>query len=424
MSIHLQAGGSPGTRAAPGPQALTYLLPLLRITPVKVAHLADLHLGYRQYHRLSPTGLNQREVDVGQMFRRVVDQVIEARPDAVLVAGDVFHSVRPPNPALLFAFREFARLRASLPEAKIIVVAGNHDTPRASETGWILTLLTNLGIDVATDQARRLVYPELNLSVLAVPHAATLNRGDVRWTPEGGEKHQVLLIHGEVEGLVPEERRPIEFAPLLSSSELSEANFSYVALGHYHVQKEIRPRVWYSGALDYVSPNPWGELTEERDLRIKGKGWLLVDLDKNTVTRKFVEPGRRFIDLLQLEGAGRTAAELDKMLATALAGIKGGYRDQVVRQVIHNVPRQTEREMNHTAIRAAQAEALHFRLDLRRPEVRREVGVASPGHRMTLPERVEGYLRERLLPADVDRPRLVQIGTDLMRSVERDLAEG
>jgi DNA repair exonuclease SbcCD nuclease subunit len=391
---------------------------------VKVAHLADLHLGYRQYHRLSPTGLNQREVDVGQMFRRVIDQVIEARPDAVLVAGDVFHSVRPPNPALLFAFREFARLRSSLPDARIVVIAGNHDTPRASETGWILTLLSNLGIDVATDQSRRLVYPELNLSVLAVPYAATLNRGDERWAPAGDEKHQVLLIHGEVEGLVPEERRPIEYGPLLSSSELSEANFSYVALGHYHVQKEIRPRVWYSGALDYVSPNPWGELTEERDLRIKGKGWLLVDLEKHTVTRKLVEPARKFIDLQQLNGEGHTAAELDRMVSTALTGIKGGFRDQVVRQVIHNVPRQTEREMNHTAIRAAQAEALHFRLDLRRPEVRREVGVASPGTRMTLPERVEGYLRQRMLPADIDRPRLVQVGTELMRTVDRELTEG
>jgi hypothetical protein len=112
------------------------------------------------------------------------------------------------------------------------------------------------------------------------------------------------------------------------------------------------------------------------------------------------------------------------MVSTALTGIKGGYRDQIVRQVIHNVPRQTEREMNHTAIRAAQAEALHFRLDLRRPEVRREIGVASPGHRVTLPERVEGYLRQRMLPADVDRVRLVQIGTELMQRIERDLTEG
>jgi DNA repair exonuclease SbcCD nuclease subunit len=391
---------------------------------VKVAHLADLHLGFRQYHRQTPSGHNQREADVGQMFRRAIDQVIEARPGAVLIAGDLFHSVRPTNPAILFAFREFTRLRAALPQAPMVVVAGNHDTPRTVETGWILSLLSDLGIDVATDVSRRLVYPELDLSILAVPYAATLTRGEERWKPEGPEKYQVLLIHGETEGLVPEERRPIEYGPLLDSSELSEANFNYVAMGHYHVQKEIRPRVWYSGALDYVSPNPWGELAEERDLKLKGKGWLLVDLEKNTVTRKGIEPARRLIDLLPMDGLGRTAAELDRMVASALSGIKGGYRDQIVRQVIYNVPRQTEREMNHTAIRAAQAEALHLRLDLRRPEVRREIGVGSPGMRITLPERVEGYLRTRMLPADIDRPRLVEIGTALMRDLERELTDG
>lgn len=391
---------------------------------MKVAHLADLHLGFRQFHRQTPTGHNQREVDVGTMFKRAIDQVIEARPEAVLFAGDLFHSVRPANPAILFAFREFNRLRAGLPSAKIIMVAGNHDTPRTVETGWILSLLGDLGIDVATDTTRRLVYPELDLSVLAVPYAATLTRGEERWQPEGPEKYQVLLIHGETEGLVPEDRRPIEYGPLLDSSELSEANFNYVAMGHYHVQKEIRPRVWYSGALDYVSPNPWGELAEERDLKLKGKGWLLVDLAKNTVTRKTVEPARRLIDLPWLDGEGRTAAELDRMVQASLAAIKGGYRDQIIRLVITNVPRQTEREMNHTAIRAAQAEALHFRLDLRRPEVRREIGVGAPGLRLTLPERVEGYLKQRMLPADIDRPRLVQIGTELIRGVEREMTDG
>ncbi len=391
---------------------------------MKVAHLADLHLGFRQYHRQTSSGHNQREVDVGQVFHRAVDQVIAAKPDIVLVAGDLFHSVRPTNPAILFAYQEFHRLRTALPGTPVVLIAGNHDTPRTAETGWILSLFESLGLDVATDSARRFAYPQLDLSVLAVPYAALLPADRIHPRPEGGERYQVLLIHGEVEGLIPEERRRVEFGPLLSPSELGDSGWTYVALGHYHVQQEIRPRVWYSGALDYVSPNPWGELAEERDLRIKGKGWLLVDLDSGKVTRKLVEPARRVIDLLPLDGVGRTAAELDKLLASAVAGIKGGHRDQVLRQLIWNVPRHTEREMNHAAIRAIQAEALHFRLDLRRPELRRETGIGAPGQRLTLPERVEKYLAARDLPADVDRPRLVRTGTELMLGVERDLVEG
>ena len=112
-----------------------------------VAHLADLHLGYRAYHRLVPgeaggsPRFNARERDVSQAFRASLDQIIEMQVDLVLVAGDIFHTVRPSNTAIADAFRQFARLRDALPETPILIVAGNHDSPRAVETGSILTLL-------------------------------------------------------------------------------------------------------------------------------------------------------------------------------------------------------------------------------------------------------------------------------------------
>ncbi len=120
---------------------------------MKLAHLADLHLGFRQYHRQTPAGINQREADVAHAFRAAIDGVIAARPDAVVVAGDLFHSVRPTNAAIVFAFRQFQRLREALPDAPVILIAGNHDTPRSAETGSILRLFEELGVDVAADEA-------------------------------------------------------------------------------------------------------------------------------------------------------------------------------------------------------------------------------------------------------------------------------
>ena len=84
---------------------------------MKLAHLADVHLGFRQYHRQTPQGINQREADVAQAFRRAVDDVIAARPDLVVVAGDLFHSVRPINAAILDSFNQFRRLREGVPAA-------------------------------------------------------------------------------------------------------------------------------------------------------------------------------------------------------------------------------------------------------------------------------------------------------------------
>jgi len=117
---------------------------------VKLAHIADPHLGIRQYHRQTSAGINQREADIAQAFRAAIDGVIAARPDAVVVAGDLFHSVRPSNSAIVFAFRQFQRLRDALPSAPIVLIAGNHDTPRSVETGSILRLFEELNVDVAT----------------------------------------------------------------------------------------------------------------------------------------------------------------------------------------------------------------------------------------------------------------------------------
>ena len=139
---------------------------------MKLAHLADLHLGFRQYERQTPRGGNQREADVAEAFRRAVDDLVAQRPDLIVLAGDIFHSVRPTNPAILFLFQQIQRLRAGLPDAPIVMIAGNHDTPRSVETGTILRLYEALGVDVVVDQARRLTFPKLDCGVLAVPHQA------------------------------------------------------------------------------------------------------------------------------------------------------------------------------------------------------------------------------------------------------------
>src|SRR5207237_2918062 len=102
---------------------------------MRLVHLSDLHLGYRQYQRLTPTGINQREADVARTFQRAVDRIVELAPELALIAGDVFHTARPTNAAILHAFRQFVRLKTSLPDAIVVIVAGNHDTPRTTETG-------------------------------------------------------------------------------------------------------------------------------------------------------------------------------------------------------------------------------------------------------------------------------------------------
>ena len=391
---------------------------------MKLAHIADPHLGIRQYHRQTSAGINQREADIAQAFRAAVDGVIAARPDVVVVAGDLFHSVRPTNAAIVFAFRQFQRLREALPHAPIVLIAGNHDTPRSVETGSILRLYEEVGVEVATSEARRLVYPELDLSIFAVPRQTLLTPEPPELRPAGSEKHQVMVVHLEVEGEYGHRGAGDFGGAVLSRRELHLEDWTYVALGHYHTQHQVARNAWYAGALDYIGPNIWGERADEAEHGDHGKGWLLIDLEQGRVHRRRVPAAREVLDLEPVRAQDLSAAALDAEIAVRLAAIPGGISDKIVRLRIYDIPRHVARELNHAAIRSYKADALHFHLDLRRPEVQRTVGVGAPGRRQTLPDLVHSYLSGRPLPAELDRTAFVRLGQELMESVERDLAGG
>jgi hypothetical protein len=382
---------------------------------VRLVHLADLHLGFRQYHRLTPTGINQREADVALSFRRAIDQVIALRPDIILIAGDVFHSVRPMNPAIIDAFNQFRRLTTELPEAIVVIIAGNHDRPRSSETGCILKLFTPLGIHVVADEPRRLQFPDRNLSILAVPD---LDGTLPEMTPESGVEHNVLVLHGEVAGMLPEyvahaERAHIEI-PL---EALAAPSWSYVALGHYHVHREMAPRVYYSGSLDYTSANPWGEMVEERESGRGGKGFIEFDLATGALHFHLMEPSRRLIDLPPVLARGLSATELDAVIADRIGACEGGIEDRIVRLVVRDVPRHIVRDLDHKQLREYKRRALHFHLDTRRPEIIRRSESGAPGRRPTLKEMVESYLSRRQLESDIDKAALVQLGLHYLDEV-------
>jgi DNA repair exonuclease SbcCD nuclease subunit len=389
---------------------------------MKVAHLADAHLGFRQFQRLDADGVNQREMDVSLAFQRAVDQVIARRPDAVVIAGDLFHTVRPTNRAIIQAFTQLARLRHDLPGAPVVLIAGNHDTPRSLESGSILRLMANIGVDVVDAEARTISYPLLDLAVHAVPHAALLReRPEAGFRPSASARYNVLVMHPEIAGLFPE---VMDYGGArVEAAALRSTEWSYVALGHYHVVKEVAPRAWYAGSLEYTSPNLWGEVQQERHGITKC--WLLADLETGQVEPVALVPGRRIVDLDPIDAEGLTAAEVDAAIAARVAGVPGGIADAVVRLVARNVPRSLGIALDHKALRASKAAALHFQLDLRRPDpFPRTVGSGAPGKRELLPEVVERFLQGRPLDADLDRARFVALGREAIDAVERELQEG
>ncbi len=390
---------------------------------MRIVHLADLHLGFKQHQRLTPSGINQREADVAASFKRAIDKTIELAPDFVLIAGDVFHAVRPSNPAILHAFMQFARLTESLPNAKVVMVAGNHDTPRTAETGCILRLFAPLGIHAVVGDARRIEFPDRDVSILAIPD---LPSGRPALTPNPAARHNVLLLHGEVAGMLPAYAQNMERAAIeITQEELGPARWDYVALGHYHVYHSVAPNAYYSGSLDYTSANPWGELKEERaggfDAGLSGgKGLIEWDLATGTHVWHPLPVSRPLIDLPLVEAAGLTSAEIDDVIQRRASAAPGGIDDKVVRLVVRDLTRHVARQMDQKAVRDLKRRAMHFHLDIRRPEVVRRSASGAPWRRPSLPEILKEKLEMRVLSAGVDRTGFVNLGLEYLSRADKD----
>ncbi|MDO8502833.1 MAG: DNA repair exonuclease [Gemmatimonadaceae bacterium] len=384
---------------------------------MKLVHLSDLHLGFRQYQRQTQTGINQREADVAAAFRQAVNKIIEIAPDVIVIGGDVFHTVRPSNPAILHAYSQFSRLVQMLPDADIVMVEGNHDHPRTAETGHIIRLFSSLGITVVDTREDRVKLRGGEISILAVP---ALIRPQPRFDPDPAARYNVLLIHDEVEGVIQ------RFGSLaerpggdLTLDEIHPERWDYVALGHYHVYHQVAPNAYYSGSLEYTSTNVWGEVDEEIEKKVSGKGFIEWDLATGAHRFHSIELARRVVDLPQIQGAGMTAAQLSEAICATVDACEGGIDDRVVRLIVRDVPRHILRDLDHRKIREFKRRALHFLLDARRPQPVRIEASGAPGRRASLADTVRAMLESRDVTPGIDRKSLVELGLHYLEEADR-----
>lgn len=371
---------------------------------MKIAHLADLHLGFRRYYRETADGVNIREADVALAFQRAIADVIAQRPDVVLFAGDICHRVRPPNAAIILLEDQLAELRRGLPDAMVVMVAGDHDTPRENETGFILPVARRFGIHVALVEP--MVIPIPGGTITAVPNAAVTRMP----APPAGPGRHILCSHGDIAGYgAPAPERGLD------PDALERAGWTYVALGHYHVSCMVRPRVWYAGATDYTSTDVWGELRKQCELGVNGKGYLSVQLGAEAPVVEFrpIGPARRHLDLEPLDATGLSVEQINAALAERLDSIE--IDGACVRLVVREIPRDYKRALNYAPIRQWKTRALDLHLDLRGPTNQGTRAARQQMHR-TLDEFVETMLGQRELPPDLDRTTFVARGMEYLKA--------
>lgn len=309
-----------------------------------VAHLSDLHLGFRAYGRIE-RGADMRERDVAAAFDRAVHEVIRLAPDAIVVSGDVFDRPDPPAGAVVALARGLEALRAALPEVPVLMVAGPRDTPRRpGDPGALAVLDTFPNVEAATGLTRSILIDRLDLHACLVPYRAVRRHAPALPDPDPRMRWNVLVMHAEAShGGAPD--------GLL----VDPAEWDYVALGGEHRRTQLADRVRYPGALERVALDPWEEAADE-------KGFLTVDLASGR-TEFHTIPGRPVVALAPVKVLPPEPERIRRRVREVLGEVPGGIADKIVRLRLQGAAPTDLLALQGEPLLTLRGEALHLAIE-------------------------------------------------------------
>ena len=216
---------------------------------MRLIHTADWHLG-RLFHNVHLTR------DQEHVLEQLVELARDVRPDAVIVAGDLYDRAVPPTEAVDLLDHVLTELVDGL-GVPVVAIAGNHDS--AVRVGFASTLLRERGLHLVGElpqAASPIVLRDAHgpVRVCALPFADPAEARHVygdeaihdqqavaaagvrqALAATAPDERRVLVAHAFVAGgLESESERPLSVGGAQQVPASILAGFDYVALGHLH----------------------------------------------------------------------------------------------------------------------------------------------------------------------------------------------
>lgn len=88
---------------------------------MKFFHLSDLHIGLKLMNR----DLREEQIDI---LRQITELAKAEKPDAVVIAGDIYDKAVPAAEAVEIFDGFMTELKKAVPKAEIMLISGNHDS--------------------------------------------------------------------------------------------------------------------------------------------------------------------------------------------------------------------------------------------------------------------------------------------------------
>ncbi|WP_295594045.1 DNA repair exonuclease [uncultured Methanobrevibacter sp.] len=250
---------------------------------MKFAHLADTHLGYRQF------GLYEREKDFYEVFEKITDKIIEEKVDFVIHSGDLFDNSRPSPLALLTFQKCLIKLKnANIP---VYAIAGNHDSVLRKGAIPPQVLFKKFGLKVISPINTNYMYKDVFIAGLPYYSSSQYKNlknklSDLSKKAANHEK-SILVLHQGID----------KYFNLQYELEIGDVpdNFTYYAMGHLH---NFINDDFGEGKLVYPGSSEVWKTSELEDYRKNGKGFVIVDLDgkKPSIDRIKIDIPREFIE--------------------------------------------------------------------------------------------------------------------------------
>ncbi|TWI53875.1 exodeoxyribonuclease I subunit D [Pseudomonas duriflava] len=245
---------------------------------MRIFHTSDWHLGQTLHGQ-------DRDFEHAHFLDWLLEQLKERRPDALLIAGDIFDTINPPVKAQERLYDFIVQAHLALPLLTLVMIAGNHDSGARIELPAPLmrslrahALGRVLWLDDGSLDAERLLVPlndatgDIRAWCLALPF---LRPAEVTGGRDDSYAEGIARVHAELIACAERRRQPGQALIAMSHAHLaggqvsedSERNIivgnaeaqpasqfsssiAYVALGHLHKPQKVakQEHIRYSGS--------------------------------------------------------------------------------------------------------------------------------------------------------------------------------
>lgn len=353
----------------------------------KLAHLSDLHLGYFTTRKVNAQGINLREADGYITMQKIITDVINHEVDAVVVAGDTFHTPSPNMRSIQFAQRQFWRLwQAGI---KVYILSGNHDVDDIKENISSARILNDDWKSIYS-HAEPYVKHEISdgIHLHLVNHHAYADQSETmsKIKPVEGEIN-IFSTHGSVIDPILEYKLHTEHSPreiVIPDGLLDGHDWSYTLLGHIHERGWVgssdkltdtaNTKIYYNGSSIRRG-------FSDKDVPL-GRGWTLWEIDDNgqfTGIPKTVEQRPQYdfdiIDAAELTASEITDKIVENLKSSQTNGVEYDSRTApILRQKIINLSPSKSAGLDRQIIDHNSQHAMDWKL---RPYLKNDISNSS-----------------------------------------------